>query len=378
MGGVQSGALVEPETTDKPAYTGEQSGAIVEPEQVPPTPEYTGTQAGAIVDPEIAEKTRIYRYSIGAIVEPETQSSLPEYKGEQAGAIVEPEQVAPLPEYTGNTEQVKPKLRQKTKRKDPEKTLELRNVSDLELYSQTNGTYKQHVSLDGVPSNPDTYFVKVKSSSFKDVYLPVASITAEIKNGQPVYKITAKAEKLQQELENKYVDNFTFYLTKKAREETTTFTSFSNLVKAINQNLSGTYHLAASLNANEVELEPEAKSYIKGTFTGQLIGEKDGKQYAIYNLKKPLFETLSSATVEKLSLKMSPFQGKMISVHCPMKLRMAQRFSKFISMVFWLVNVVSVVCWLRRINQESESSFKEELSTRMRRLPIISVVWSVI
>ena len=323
VGGVQSGALVEPETAEKPTYTGEQSGAIVEPEKVPPTQEYTGTQAGAIVAPETAEKpeytdtqsgaivepeqvTPLPEYQgtqAGAIVEPETQSSLPEYKGEQAGAIVEPEQVAPLPEYTGNTEQVKPEA-------PTEKTLELRNVSDLELYSQTNGTYKQHVSLDSVPSNPDTYFVKVKSSSFKDVYLPVASITAEIKNGQSVYKIIAKAEKLQQELENKYVDNFTFYLAKKAREETTTFTSFSNLVKAINQNLSGTYHLAASLNANEVELEPEAKSYIKGAFTGQLIGEKDGKQYAIYNLKKPLFETLNGATVEKLSLKNVSISGK--------------------------------------------------------------------
>lgn len=310
VGGVQSGALVEPETTDKPAYTGEQSGAIVEPEEVPPTPEYRGTQAGAIVAPETSEKPEYTGEQSGAIVAPETTET-PAYTGTQAGAIVEPEQVAPLPEYTGNTEQVKPEApTEKPKEKDPEKTLELRNVSDLELYSQTNGTYKQHVSLDGVPSNPDTYFVKVKSSSFKDVYLPVASITAETKNGQPVYKITAKAEKLQQELENKYVDNFTFYLAKKAREETTTFTSFSNLVKAINQNLSGTYHLAASLNANEVELEPEAKSYIKGTFTGQLIGEKDGKQYAIYNLKKPLFETLSGATVEKLSLKNVSISGK--------------------------------------------------------------------
>ena len=330
VGGIQSGALVEPETTDKPVYTGEQSGAIVEPEQVPPTPEYTGTQAGAIVAPETSEKPEYTDTQSGAIVEPETQSSLPEYTGEQsgaiaapettetpaytgtqAGAIVEPEQIAPLPEYTGNTEQVKPEApTEKPKEKDPEKTLELRNVSDLELYSQTNGTYKQHVSLDGVPSNPDTYFVKVKSSSFKDVYLPVASITAETKNGQPVYKITAKAEKLQQELENKYVDNFTFYLAKKATEETTTFTSFSNLVKAINQNLSGTYHLAASLNANEVELGPDDRSYIKGTFTGQLIGEKDGKQYAIYNLKKPLFETLSGARVEKLSLKNVSISGK--------------------------------------------------------------------
>ena len=347
----QSGAVVAPETAEKPEYTGTQSGAIVEPEQVPSKPSYTDTQSGAIVEPEqVAPQPEYKGTQAGTIVEPETHASLPEYKGEQSGAIVapetadkpeytgiqsgaivepeqapskpsytgtqsgaivEPEQVAPLPEYTDNIEQVKPETpSEKPQEKDPEKTLELRNVSDLELYSQTNGTYKQHVSLDSVPSNIDTYFVKVKSSSFKDVYLPVASITAEIKNGQSVYKIIAKAEKLQQELENKYVDNFTFYLAKKATEETTTFTSFSNLVKAINKNLSGTYHLAASLNANEVELGPDDRSYIKGTFTGQLIGEKDGKQYAIYNLKKPLFATLRGARVEKLSLKNVSISGK--------------------------------------------------------------------
>lgn len=210
---------------------------------------------------------------------------------------------ATKPENSGNTTS-------ENGQTEPEKKLELRNVSDIELYSQTNGTYRQHVSLDGIPENTDTYFVKVKSSAFKDVYIPVASITEEKRNGQSVYKITAKAEKLQQELENKYVDNFTFYLDKKAKEENTNFTSFSNLVKAINQNPSGTYHLAASLNANEVELGPDERSYIKGTFTGQLIGEKDGKNYAIYNLKKPLFENLSGATVEKLSLKNVAISGK--------------------------------------------------------------------
>lgn len=210
---------------------------------------------------------------------------------------------ATKPENSGNTTS-------ENGQTEPEKKLELRNVSDIELYSQTNGTYRQHVSLDGIPENTDTYFVKVKSSAFKDVYIPVASITEEKRNGQSVYKITAKAEKLQQELENKYVDNFTFYLDKKAKEENTNFTSFSNLVKAINQNPSGTYHLAASLNANEVELGPDKRSYIKDTFTGRLIGEKDGKNYAIYNLKKPLFENLSGATVEKLSLKNVAISGK--------------------------------------------------------------------
>ncbi|VLA71828.1 immunoglobulin A1 protease [Streptococcus pneumoniae] len=210
---------------------------------------------------------------------------------------------ATKPENSGNTTS-------ENGQTEPEKKLELRNVSDIELYSQTNGTYRQHVSLDGIPENTDTYFVKVKSSAFKDVYLPVESIVEETKDGKQVYKITAKAEKLQQELENKYTNNFTFYLDKKKTEEKTNFTSFSNLVNAINQNLAGTYHLAASLNANEVELGTDNKSYIKGTFTGQLIGEKDGKHYAIYNLKKPLFESLRGATIEKLSLKNVAISGK--------------------------------------------------------------------
>ena len=301
--------LPEAVVTDKgePAVQPALPEAVIsdkgEPEVQPELPEAVVTDKGeSEVQPTLPE----------AVVtdkgEPAVQPALPEAVVSDKG---EPAQVAPLPEYTGDIDQVKPDIpTEKTKEQDPEKTLELRNVSDIELYSQTNGTYRQHISLDGIPKNTDNYFVKVKSSAFKDVYLPVASITEEERNGQPVYKITAKAEKLQQEQNNKYVDHFTFYLDKKSKEEKTNFTSFSNLVKAINQNPSGTYHLAASLNANEVELGPDERSYIKGTFTGQLIGEKDGKKYAIYNLKKPLFENLSGATVEKLSLKNVTISGK--------------------------------------------------------------------
>ena len=318
--------LPEAVVTDKgePAVQPELPEAVVsakgEPEVQPELPEAVVTDKGEpAVQAELPEavvsdkgEPEIHPALPEAVVtakgEPEVHPALPEAVVSDKG---EPEQVAPLPEYTGDIDQVKPDIpTEKTKEQDPEKTLELRNVSDIELYSQTNGTYRQHISLDGIPKNTDNYFVKVKSSAFKDVYLPVTSITEEERNGQPVYKITAKAEKLQQEQNNKYVDHFTFYLDKKSKEEKTNFTSFSNLVKAINQNPSGTYHLAASLNANEVELGPDERSYIKGTFTGQLIGEKDGKNYAIYNLKKPLFENLSGATVEKLSLKNVTISGK--------------------------------------------------------------------
>ncbi|MTW08496.1 hypothetical protein GM524_11475, partial [Streptococcus pneumoniae] len=53
---------------------------------------------------------------------------------------------ATKPENSGNTTS-------ENGQTEPEKKLELRNVSDIELYSQTNGTYRQHVSLDGIPEN---------------------------------------------------------------------------------------------------------------------------------------------------------------------------------------------------------------------------------
>ena len=318
--GVQSGAIVEPEqVTPLPEYTGTQAGAIVEPEQVTPSPEYTVVQSGAVVAPE--QVTPLPEYTVvqaAAIVAPEQVPSLPEYTGSQAGAIVEPEQVEPPQEYTGNIEPATPEAENPTEKaqepkeqkQEPEKNIELRNVSDVELYSLTDGKYKQHVSLDAVPSNQENYFVKVKSSKFKDVFLLISSIVDSTKDGQPVYKITASAEKLKQDINNKYEDNFTFYLAKKAEREVTNFTSFSNLVQAINNDLNGTYYLGASLNANEVELENGANSYIKGRFTGKLFGSKDGKNYAIYNLKKPLFDTLSAATVENLALKDVNISGK--------------------------------------------------------------------
>lgn len=318
--GVQSGSIVEPEQVSSlPEYTGTQAGAIVEPEQATPLPEYTGVQAGAIVEPE--QVTPLPEYTgvqSGAVVSPEQVSSLPEYTGTQAGAIVEPEQVEPPQEYTGNIEPAAPEAENpaekaeepKEQKQEPEKNIELRNVSELELYSLSDRKYKQHVSLDTIPSNQDNYFVKVKSSKFKDVFLPISSIVDSTKDGQPVYKITASAEKLKQDVNNKYEDNYTFYLAKKAEREVTNFTSFSNLVQAINNDLNGTYYLGASLNANEVELENGASSYIKGRFTGKLFGSKDGKNYAIYNLKKPLFDTLSAATVENLTLKDVNISGK--------------------------------------------------------------------
>ena len=291
-------ALPEAVVSDKgePAIQPELPEAVVsakgEPEQVTPLPEYTGVQSGSIV-------------------EPEQVASLPEYTGPQAGALVEPEQVAPLPEYKGNIAQVKPETPvEKTKETDPEKTIELRSVSDVELYSYEGNQSKQHTSLDKVPDNKTDYFIKVKSAKFKDVLLPVSNIEDTTKDGKAVYKITARLEHLKQSVDNQYQDNFTYYLPKLVQNDGPIYTSFKKLITDMNSRPDGTFTLGATMNAREVELGENQESYVTSKFTGTLIGSHQGKNYAIFHLKKPLFNTLNSATVKDLTLKDVNISGK--------------------------------------------------------------------
>ena len=311
--GVQAGAIVESEKVEpSKEYTGVQAGAIVEPEKVEAPKEYTGVQDGAIVEPEKVEPSKEYTgVQAGAIVEPEQVAPLPEYTGPQAGAIVEPEQVDSLPEYKGNIEQLKPETPvEKPKETDPEKTIELRSVSDVELYSYEGNQSKQHTSLDKVPDNKSTYFIKVKSAKYKDVMLPVSNIEDTTKDGKAVYKITARLEHLKQSVDNQYQDNFTYYLPKLVQNDSPIYTSFKKLVTDMNSRPDGTFTLGATMNAREVELGENQESYVTSKFTGTLIGSHQGKNYAIFNLKKPLFNTLNRATVKDLTLKDVNISGK--------------------------------------------------------------------
>ena len=192
------------------------------------------------------------------------------------------------------------------KEEDVNKKLELRNISSVELYSKEGDKYRHVTSLDSVPNDPQNYFMKVKSESFKDVMLPVTSITNDNKDNRDnrdVYKIVASVNNLIQHENNKVQDNYTYYLPKTQQSETGVYTSFKNLVDAMNRDPYGEFRLGATMDAREVELPDGQESYVKKGFHGKLIGQNSNKYYAIYNLKKPLFNTLSNATVEKLSLK---------------------------------------------------------------------------
>ena len=194
--------------------------------------------------------------------------------------------------------------------KQVDKKLELRNVSNVELYTLENNKYRHVTSLASVPSNPTNYFMKVKSENFKDVMLPVKSIESARKDTQDVYKIVGQANNLIQHENNSTLENYTYYLPKTVNSENGVYTSFKNLVDAMNINPHGTFRLGATMDAREVELSDGQESYINKEFSGKLIGENKGKYYAIYNLKKPFFKALSHATIQDLSIKEANVSSK--------------------------------------------------------------------
>ncbi|MDS9208268.1 ZmpA/ZmpB/ZmpC family metallo-endopeptidase [Streptococcus pneumoniae] len=191
----------------------------------------------------------------------------------------------------------------KSEEKQVDKKLELRNISNVELFTVENNKYRHVTSFDAVPNDPSNYFMKVKSENFKDVMLPVKSIESVRKDNQDVYKIVGQANDLIQHENNSTLENYTYYLPKVIKRENGVYTSFKNLVEAMNSNPSGEFRLGATMDAREVELQDGQESYIEKEFSGRLIGENKGKYYAIHNLKKPLFKALSHATIQDLSIK---------------------------------------------------------------------------
>ena len=181
------------------------------------------------------------------------------------------------------------------------KKIEIKDVDAVELYGkEDDGRYRRYLSLDKVPTGTDNYFVKVKSDRFKEMYLPVKSIT---ENSDGTYKVTATVDELVQDSTNGYKENYTFNIVKSKAVQPGVYTSFKQLITAMRSNMSGVFKLASDMTADEVGLTDNQTSYLSGEFTGTLIGTDGSKAYAIYDLRKPLFDTLRGATVKDLDIK---------------------------------------------------------------------------
>jgi len=185
------------------------------------------------------------------------------------------------------------------------KKIAFRDIDSVEFYRKENDQFKRVVSMGSMPTDLSTYFVKVKSSESKEMLLPVHSIAESQKDGRDVYKVTVSLPELVQEGETGYKSGYDFYISKAAvPSQQNVHTSFAGLIDAMKQNMAGNYVLGADLDASEVSLALADYVYLKGNFTGSLTGSHNGKQYAIYNLAKPLFENLKSgSSISNLDLK---------------------------------------------------------------------------
>ena len=177
------------------------------------------------------------------------------------------------------------------------KKIAFRDIDSVEFYHKENDQYKRFVSMSSMPTDLSTYFVKIKSSESKEILLPVHSISEAEKDGKAVYKVNVALPELVQESETGYKSGHDFYISKAVPSQQNVYTSFAGLVDAMKRNMAGNYVLGADLDASEVNLAPADYVYLKGNFTGSLTGSQNGKQYAIYNLAKPLFENLKSGSV---------------------------------------------------------------------------------
>mgnify|MGYP002754380003 CR=1 FL=1 len=184
------------------------------------------------------------------------------------------------------------------------KKISFRDIDSVEFYSKDNDQYKRLVSMSSMPKDLSNYFVKVKSSEAKEMLLPVHSISEIQKDGKDVYRVTVSLPELVQEGETGYKPGYDFYISKSVSSQQNVYTSFAGLIDAMKKNMASNYVLGADLDASEVSLAPADYVYLRGNFTGSLTGNHNGKQYAIYNLTKPLFENLKSgSSVSGMDLK---------------------------------------------------------------------------
>ncbi|WP_161951180.1 G5 domain-containing protein [Streptococcus suis] len=181
------------------------------------------------------------------------------------------------------------------------KKIEIKDIDAVTVYRRKNGEYTSAHFLDETPTNPDDLFVKVTSDRFKDMYLPISSIKETTKDGQAVYELTSNFDQLVEDKGNGFVQNRTFYIPK-ITKQAGIYTDFTSLLTAMQADPTGTFTLGANLYADEVQVG-DVKAYMTDTFRGQLIGESNGKKYAIHNLKAPLFNKIDGATISAVDLK---------------------------------------------------------------------------
>ncbi|MCR1913781.1 G5 domain-containing protein [Enterococcus hirae] len=178
------------------------------------------------------------------------------------------------------------------------KKIELKNIKNVNLYELRDKKLNRVIGLTDIPSNLQNYLVKVSTEHDKDILLPVSSFI-EIPS-QNKYKVTISyPELVTYDPQNNIFKNNYSFLIDKIIPESGVYTNFKDLVNAINANPSGNFIIGSNLSANDVR--NNSSSYITRNFTGTL-SSKAGNIFSIYNLEKPLFDSVTHGTINNIKL----------------------------------------------------------------------------
>ena len=181
------------------------------------------------------------------------------------------------------------------------KKVEIKNIKETSLISVDDAGVETDISLlSENPGNVAPLYLQVTTHDNKVTRLSVDKIEEVVKDGKTLYKVTATAPDLvQRNGENKLSETYTHYFAKSKAHEGDVYYDFNDLVKAMQENPTGTFKLGSNINAANVK--PAGKSYVTNAFKGTLTST-DGNKFTISNMNRPLFGDIVGGTVKDILL----------------------------------------------------------------------------
>ncbi|WP_337903627.1 ZmpA/ZmpB/ZmpC family metallo-endopeptidase [Mesomycoplasma ovipneumoniae] len=180
--------------------------------------------------------------------------------------------------------------------------IEFKNINSANLYHfNSQEKYVKLLSVDNLDSDLSNYKIKLDSEDLqKNVWLNVKTVEDQ----GNYYKFVGEfSQNFINILNNGTVSStFDIYIPK-TKNDLGAITTFEQLISQIRANPSGHFKLANDISAESTEIGHNSKSYLENVDFSGSLESIDGKNFTIYDLKKPLFDNLNNATIQNINFK---------------------------------------------------------------------------
>ncbi|WP_337895838.1 ZmpA/ZmpB/ZmpC family metallo-endopeptidase [Mesomycoplasma ovipneumoniae] len=180
--------------------------------------------------------------------------------------------------------------------------IEFKNINSANLYHfNSQEKYVKLLSVDNLDSDLSNYKIKLDSEDLqKNVWLNVKTVEDQ----GNYYKFVGEfSQNFINILNNGTVSStFDIYIPK-TKNQLGAITTFEQLISQIRANPSGNFKLANDISAESTEIGQISTSYLENVYFSGSLESLEGKNFTIYDLKKPLFDNLNNATIQNINFK---------------------------------------------------------------------------